>query len=667
MSETCPCTQPATPPSAPADATPSTVPNTPPADTPRPVNTTDCPLGPILNTITPQIFNSTSTSFGTYPAGNYRVAYEGGALRYSGAGGFQINDNKNSHGFRILHSTDQRTNAPGTDLAYTSQGDCERANAGLYVDFYHQGGDISMFLSDDPYSDNVNADKWPSFSIRGTCGIQVPNPVANPCSPGSVLDTSNPNMRLPIIVSFGRFNPGWYRVAYATGVMQYSANQTTLQINDFNNGNGFYIVHSGGKTLAAPGDSIAYASEADCEAANDGAHVDFYHYGGDIGVCLYDSNYADNQTGGGVQTPTFSLSTACPPAPAVPSGITATPLDTTSIRVCWTDDDASATSFIISRSTVSGGPYTDIATVASGSNCYTDTGLNPGTTYYYVVQSVNGNGSEESANSDEASATTLMQSPLLYVVDDDNNSNLSCRWGSIDANGNYTLIGTPSNPASKYVGIAYDSTRSRYYALSLGSSVNMVVSVVRTTGEMDLFSQNTGNGEWLLSSATGIVLQSARCAACYGGYIFIGSGSKVYRWNHSTYSGGGGATLDFSTMGQVSLDSHTNWQVVGIDVTASYIVVLAKDLTYNGFRYRIVKYSNAVGWSLIGDFGTTTYLTGTEYAAFSYYDGVSNAFVTNNSNAGQLCVASAVMVPTNTTTKQHTIINKHYLAAAQKV
>jgi fibronectin type 3 domain-containing protein len=60
-----------------------------------------------------------------------------------------------------------------------------------------------------------------------------------------------------------------------------------------------------------------------------------------------------------------------------------------------------ATSYNVKRATVSGGPYTIIA--SSSSTSYTNSGLTNGTTYYYVVSAVNSGG--ESANSSQLSAT----------------------------------------------------------------------------------------------------------------------------------------------------------------------------------------------------------------------------------------------------------------------
>ncbi len=96
---------------------------------------------------------------------------------------------------------------------------------------------------------------------------------------------------------------------------------------------------------------------------------------------------------------------AAPPSPpAAPSGLSATAVSSSQINLAWTDNSTDEANFIVSRSTVAGGPYTDIATLGANTTSYNNTGLTASTTYYYVVRASNTGGS--SANSNEASATT---------------------------------------------------------------------------------------------------------------------------------------------------------------------------------------------------------------------------------------------------------------------
>lgn len=76
-----------------------------------------------------------------------------------------------------------------------------------------------------------------------------------------------------------------------------------------------------------------------------------------------------------------------------------------SVTLSWSASTSSVAGYNIYRSTVSGGPYTTILNsgLVTGT-AFTDTSVQAGTTYYYVVVSVNSNG-VESSDSNQASAT----------------------------------------------------------------------------------------------------------------------------------------------------------------------------------------------------------------------------------------------------------------------
>ncbi|HUV75973.1 MAG TPA: fibronectin type III domain-containing protein, partial [Dehalococcoidales bacterium] len=95
--------------------------------------------------------------------------------------------------------------------------------------------------------------------------------------------------------------------------------------------------------------------------------------------------------------------------PAAPTGLGATPGNTTA-ELGWNDNlEADLDSYNVYRSLTSGSGYSQISDNVSTS-AYTDTGLTNGTTYYYVVTAVD-LGSNESDQSDEASATPVDPPP----------------------------------------------------------------------------------------------------------------------------------------------------------------------------------------------------------------------------------------------------------------
>jgi len=98
---------------------------------------------------------------------------------------------------------------------------------------------------------------------------------------------------------------------------------------------------------------------------------------------------------------------------AAPDNLVSTPISQTAIDLQWNDNSSTETDFIILRSTSSGTGYGIIATVGTDVTSYNDTGLNPATTYYYVVRA--SDGTFESGDSNEASATTFSA-----VADPDN-------------------------------------------------------------------------------------------------------------------------------------------------------------------------------------------------------------------------------------------------------
>lgn len=96
-----------------------------------------------------------------------------------------------------------------------------------------------------------------------------------------------------------------------------------------------------------------------------------------------------------------------PPPPAAPSDLTATTVSQTEIALAWVDNSSNEDGFRIDRSPDGVGSWVQIAEVAAGTIAYSDTGLDPATTYYYRVKAYNAGG--DSAYSNTASATTLAE------------------------------------------------------------------------------------------------------------------------------------------------------------------------------------------------------------------------------------------------------------------
>lgn len=117
----------------------------------------------------------------------------------------------------------------------------------------------------------------------------------------------------------------------------------------------------------------------------------------------------------GYGTLTFTLDATAspyPPSPVapVPTGLTAT-AGMGRVFLKWASSGVTAQGYNVLRSTTSGGPYTTIASWTKDTYAdYTDENVTAGTTYYYVVQSINQSGT--SANSTQVTATPVTTTSL---------------------------------------------------------------------------------------------------------------------------------------------------------------------------------------------------------------------------------------------------------------
>jgi polygalacturonase/fibronectin type 3 domain-containing protein len=197
-----------------------------------------------------------------------------------------------------------------------------------------------------------------------------------------------------------------------------------------------------------------------------------------------------------------------------PANLTATPSDTL-VTLSWSAS-ATATNYNVKRSLVTGGSYTTIATVATTG--YSDTQVTNGTTYYYVVSSLNNIG--EGTNSFEVSATpqAVTVAPATTNVFNDtfaaSTINSNSPAAPAQTSTSYELTSSKSwNPSPTIAaghlkfGIAATTsgvieaqalfTNSPVALINIGDSMSLVVTFTNTSG---LLTESSAMGFGLYNS-----------------------------------------------------------------------------------------------------------------------------------------------------------------------
>ncbi len=173
------------------------------------------------------------------------------------------------------------------------------------------------------------------------------------------------------------------------------------------------------------------------------------------GVTYYYVVSALNASGESANSPEISVTPVAPSPPSTPTGLAAQ-ADDNQVNLSW-NASAGASAYNVKRATSISGPYTNVA--GPTSSPYSDTALNNGTTYFYILSALNNE--LESGNSAPVSATpfstTYLVGTSLGTTGSWNNSG-NIRERALDGNLS-TFFDAPTNLA--WVGIDLGPNQAR--------------------------------------------------------------------------------------------------------------------------------------------------------------------------------------------------------------
>jgi hypothetical protein len=175
-----------------------------------------------------------------------------------------------------------------------------------------------------------------------------------------------------------------------------SASEIDLTWADSSNQTGFYVERSPDNstwTQIASTTSTSYQDTGLSSATTYYYRVRAYNAGGDSG-------YA-----------TTASATTQMLAPAAPSGLSATSVNTAEIDLAWTNNASNAAGVYIERSS-DNNTWTQIASVSATTTSYDDTGLTIGASYFYRIRAFNAGGDSAYAGTASAVAYPLIAPPM---------------------------------------------------------------------------------------------------------------------------------------------------------------------------------------------------------------------------------------------------------------
>ncbi|MDN5205237.1 fibronectin type III domain-containing protein [Fulvivirgaceae bacterium BMA10] len=209
---------------------------------------------------------------------------------------------------------------------------------------------------------------------------------------------------------------------------------------------------------------------------------------------LGDSNYSNEAN----ETTTSNPNSP----PAIPSNLVATGSSTTTMMITWKDNSDNEDNFIMARNTSPTGSFTMISnTIPANATSFTDTGLQPGTTYYYRMAAYNSFGESATSNTDggttltvnnppsapsslSASSTSMTTIDLSWTDNSSNETGFEIERSTVSGSG-YTLITTTNSDITSFTDSGLTAGTTYYYQIRAINGVGQSTYTSETNATTD--------------------------------------------------------------------------------------------------------------------------------------------------------------------------------------
>ncbi|MBC7899585.1 MAG: carboxypeptidase regulatory-like domain-containing protein [Saprospiraceae bacterium] len=239
------------------------------------------------------------------------------------------------------------------------------------------------------------------------------------------------------------------------------------------------------------GNGIAASASQDAGASiglQSGAATNFASVTSSTDTVSY--TVADNLNAAGIAAGKSYIFT--PNVPAAPTALAFAPVTATSIQINWADNATNEVGYIINRS-LDGINYTFLAQTAANATSFTDTVLNPATTYFYQV----------SAISEGASSAALSGSQATAGLGSDTCNGAGGNWS---ATGTWSDGTVPTASDNVTIGsgctVSIDIPTAEAFAVTInsGGTLQSPLAGTVTTNNLTVSGNLTNNGTLDLST-----------------------------------------------------------------------------------------------------------------------------------------------------------------------